>query len=93
MILPKKKRYIEVPEGGWEEQAFYAVHVAVSPQNPIWGAILYTGFLNGRDGGPGGYSTIWSPTSDPVRFEDVHYLRVLHKLDVPHGHIREEDLP
>jgi hypothetical protein len=94
--MPPIERTIVPPPDGWEEHAFYAVDVSVAPSNPIWGAIFYAGFLNGSDNGPGGYSTIWSPTSDFRRYpdydgrlplEEAHYLRVLHKLNVPHGHM------
>lgn len=93
MILVKKKS-IEPPEGGWEPKTFYAVLASVGPNNPIWGAILYTGFLNGPDGGPGGYSALWTGGMEPTPFDLVYHLKVLHKLDVPAlGLIAEDDLP
>lgn len=96
MVLVKK-RSIEVPdEGGWEPHTFYAVLVSVSPNNPIWGAILYTGFLNGPDGGPGGYASVWNGGTDEstTPFHRLHYLKILHKLDVPaRTHVSENDLP
>lgn len=94
MILPKE-RHIEVPFHGWEEKTFYAVVVSLGPTNPLWGGILYTGFLNGPNGAPGGYASVWHGGTDEstVEFSDIYFLRILRKLDVTAGHISEQDLP
>lgn len=94
MMLPSKKRYIEVPKGGWKERTFYVVVVSVGPANPVWGAILFSGFLNGLDGGPGGYASVWNGGVETVvEFHKLHFLKILREIeDVPTGHINEEDL-
>ena len=43
------------PKGGWEPQSHYVVEVSAFDGNPVFKAILYTGFLNGPNNEPGGY--------------------------------------
>lgn len=53
------------PVGGWKERTYYIVTVQFSSSNPEHRAILYTGFLNGPDNIPGGYSCLFNPAYDP----------------------------
>jgi hypothetical protein len=60
-MKPKKSEII-APEGGWVDQSYYEVEVSVCETNPIFNAILYTGFVDKeRPDLPGGYSFIVSP--------------------------------
>ncbi|MGE4486343.1 MAG: hypothetical protein AB7C95_00785 [Synergistaceae bacterium] len=80
-MLQFKGPRITPPVEGWEAEAYYEVEVAYGKTNSIHMAIFYTGFLNGEDGGPGGYNELWSPLYDKLHnIGDVYYLRVIQKL-------------
>jgi len=83
MQMPPDKKTIIPPEGGWRARTYYAVAVAVNRSNPVWGAIFYSGFLNGLGETPGGYAEVWSGCSDAIAYGDLYYLEALHVLDVP----------
>ncbi len=53
------------PDGGWKPSTYYVVEVAFSASNVPHRAIYYSGFLNGPDKSPGGYSGLFNPTYDP----------------------------
>lgn len=76
--LPPRKEIIE-PKQGWRENSYYAVEASFSSTNPIHRYIFYTGFLNGKDGGPGGYNIFLSSSNvDGIyTISDVYYLRPL----------------
>ena len=84
--LPPKERTIIPPISGWKERTYYKVLVSFHKGNPIHQAIFYTGFLNGRNGGPGGYSKAWNPTWDvPLRhgdheIGDFHFMQAMQEL-------------
>ena len=44
------------PKGGWKESTYYVCNVAFSSHNVIHRAMFFTGFLNGKNGTPGGYN-------------------------------------
>jgi hypothetical protein len=71
------------PKGGWKERAYYVVEVCFNKDNPIHKAILYTGFLNGEDKSPGGYSGLFNPTYEPEfqRLTDVYFMRVVYQIE------------
>ena len=72
---------IEIPEGGWKERTCYEVIVSLRPSNPCFIAIFYTGFLNGKNKGPGGYAKIWIPgSSKSIEFESVYFMRPIRVI-------------
>lgn len=85
MITPRnlgvKERTIKPPKSGWEERTYYLVDVAFSPTNIIHRAIYYTGFLNGRDGAPGGYN-MFAFYSNQYTIKDVYYLKAIEKINM-----------
>lgn len=70
------------PAGGWKQCTYYLVEVSWRPSNPAHLAILYTGFLNGKGGSPGGYSGVFNATYEPKYqpVERLHQLRVLQVI-------------
>lgn len=74
-----KTRIIIPPIGGWKERTWYVVEVSFNPHNPTFGALFFTGFLNGPNGGPGGYNEI-AGLEDKTDIGSVHYLRALREL-------------
>lgn len=63
-----------------EPQTFYAVRVKFRENNPEHGAILYTGFLNGWNGTPGGYAEIWGPYEERRDPSDALSIRIMRRL-------------
>lgn len=81
--LPWAGRGIIPPEDGWKPNTLYLVNVCFSDANPVHQAYFYSGFLNGADGGPGGYNAIWSSGYEQhkhLELKDVYYMRVLKAL-------------
>lgn len=70
------------PEGGWKPQTYYVVLVQFRPTNSPHRSIFYSGFLNGNDGGPGGYSGLFNPTYDPpfMTSPRLSSMQVLHEI-------------
>jgi hypothetical protein len=83
-LPPGGEKGIHLPEGGWEERSYYVVDVSFHYGNPIHRSIFYTGFLNGKDGGPGGYNQVMNPTYDSpvVGIDKVHHMKVLRKINM-----------
>jgi hypothetical protein len=73
--MPPKYKEILMPVNGWEPNAFYLVEIAMSINNPVFRALLFTGFI--QDGRPGGYSKIIGPSHDDIMPRRVYYLRPL----------------
>jgi hypothetical protein len=48
----------------WEESTYYRVRVKLYPNNITHEAIFFTGFLNGKNSSPGGYSSLWCANYD-----------------------------
>lgn len=82
--LPPAERTLIPPDGGWKKSTYYAVEVAFTKTNCVHRSVFYSGFLNGVDGGPGGYNALMNPTYDRMYDDDpwrrVHYLKVLREL-------------
>jgi hypothetical protein len=76
--LPPRKEIIE-PKQGWHENSYYAVEASFSANNPMHRYIFYTGFLNGKGGGPGAYNMFMDFTNveERLTISDVYYLRPL----------------
>lgn len=77
---PPEQRTVTPPLGGWKERTYYVVRVAWNKGNPIHKAVFFTGFLNGPDGGPGGYSKVWSGS-----YEDIHPQYASYLAAYPHN--------
>ena len=78
-----KEYYHIPPKGGWEPKSNYVVEVSVYHGNPIFKAILYTGFLNGPNNTPGGYSGIFINTGDSHSdLKDFMYIKAIRKIDM-----------
>ena len=71
------------PEGGWEKDTYYVCEVSRDYGNPIFEAILYSGFLNTALE-PGGYSGVFSPLMDQ-KFRPLNhfkYMKAIRKIDM-----------
>jgi len=98
--MSKQRRRISIlipPDGGWKPHAFYHVECSVAWNNPIHSAVLYTGFLNGVHGQPGGYANIVSH-DEHTPFHQLVYLRVIRLLidnveykNIPHKWLTTPD--
>ncbi len=85
---PPKTRTIIPPADGWAPQTYYIVEAAFSISNPIHDYIFFSGFLNGKDHGPGGYNHFTSAgMEDYLEIHNAHYLKVKEAiaLDTPKG--------
>ena len=71
------------PEGGWEENSLYICEVSTGYGNPIFSAIVYSGFLI-RALELGAYSGVFSPLMDQAfrQLKDFKYIKVLRKIDM-----------
>jgi hypothetical protein len=80
MALPKRE--IIPPPDGWKERTYYVVDVAFGQHNPVHRAIFYTGFLNGPNGMPGGYESIWNPTyeGESMSWRRAYYLKAVSEI-------------
>lgn len=80
--MTESKTTIIPPEGGWKERTYYVVDVAYSKQNmPPHRAIFYTGFLNGKDGTPGGYEAIFQGSYEQqYSWRDAYYLKAVCEI-------------
>ena len=84
------KTYYHIPpEGGWEAQSYYVVGVSGHKGNPIFKAILYTGFLETGTDYPLGYSGVFNPTMDPefISVKEFEFIKAIRKIDmsIPNG--------
>lgn len=92
----KSIKSLVIPVGGWKEQTVYLVDVSYNASNPIHRCLFYTGFLNGPDGGPGGYARLLPPVGD-IEYPDKspYYMRVVSevvtKSDLSSGECRLPD--
>lgn len=80
--LPPQARTILYPRN-LKPRCWYQVQVSFGPGNPIHHALLYTGFLNGKNNEPGGYHMLVNHAWDDnhtYRVNEVHYLEVLKEL-------------
>jgi hypothetical protein len=79
--MPPSKSIIYAPVGGWVEQSYYIVELSVGRCNPIWRALMYTGFLDAYDA-PGGYSGFISHAEGhgDIDYYRVHYMKPLHHI-------------
>ncbi len=77
---PSSKAIIP-PLNGWKEQTYYKVEASFNRQNPISEYIFYSGFLNGKNGEPGGYNQIWNGSMEDFHtINDVYYMKVIGEL-------------
>ena len=75
------EKYRELPIGGWKPHRVYEVKVAWSRNNPIYRALLYTGFI--QDGKPaGGHTMVWAPGHEGYGShpDDLWYLEIVRDL-------------
>lgn len=88
-FMPPSERTIHEPEGGWVEQAYYVVEIAMFSSNPIHIGIFFTGFLNGGNAEeklPGGYHGMMYVPGEDTEFHGlygrnrIHYLKPLHLI-------------
>ena len=77
------------PAGGWKPQTYYVADVSVNPQNPLFRAIIFSGFLNGKNGRPGGYAVMLSNSVEDCarHLDSIRYVEVVSEisLEVPHA--------
>ena len=71
------------PEGGWEENTYYVCEVSIGYGNPIFSAIIYSGYLSITDE-PGTLSGVISPLGykEYTPLKDYKYIKVIHKIDM-----------
>ena len=78
-----KEYYHIPPKGGWEPQSHYVVEVSAFDGNPIFKTILYTGFLNGPNNEPGGYSGLFISTAESHdNLRKFKYIKAIRKIDM-----------
>lgn len=77
--MTRKNPTIIPPKAGWKPQTYYLVEVCCNPNNPCFAGVFYTGFLNGRDNGPGGYNQIVSCEGD-VSISNIVFLKAIKEL-------------
>lgn len=78
--LPEKQEIIS-PQGGWKESTYYVVDVSYNKSNPIFKSIFYTGFLNGKGSGPGGYNELFcAATDNGSTISDVYYMKAIRSI-------------
>ncbi len=88
-----RRRTVIPPQHGWRPQTYYVVDVSVSPSNPVWRGIMYSGFLNGPNSDPGGYSCVWSAIADKLDLSDLYYLRVVAVIgDIEGRQVRSSNI-
>jgi hypothetical protein len=77
--MPPKEKTIIPPTEGWTENTWYLAEVAYNPYNPIHRTLFYSGFLNSRTNGPGGYNCLIACNggSESKNIYDAHYLKIL----------------
>lgn len=74
------------PREGWEEQTWYLVDVEYFSTNPRHRSLFFSGFLNGEDNGPGGYSGLVGTDgysedyNSPNAWRSTYYFRVVRRL-------------
>lgn len=68
--LVKKKR-IETPPNGWQDNSLYIVEVAFRPTNPVFSTLFFTGFVH--NGIPGGYNQ-FCLLPEITEYHEAHYL-------------------
>lgn len=83
-LNPKEKVGIHAPEGGWKENTLYECEVSFSKHNPVHKCVFFSGFLNGKNGGPGGYNCAFNPTweNEQPPITKLYYLKPLRELGV-----------
>lgn len=82
----KVKPGVHIPTRGWKERCCYLVHISYAKENPIHRAVLYTGFLNGKNNGPGGYAQLWcGGYEEAINYSErrIYYLSVIRQLTQP----------
>jgi hypothetical protein len=79
----KRVQHIINPPGGWDRCSLYLVDVASKCNNPIWRAVLYTGFCTSLDPN-GGYGYIKSAGTDMMSVNDMVYLKFISKIADEH---------
>jgi hypothetical protein len=84
MFMPPKDEELLMPIDGWVENAYYIVEVSMERANPIFTALLFTGFLH--EGNPAGYSHVLGPSHDKIPLHDVHYMKPRTLLAVVKDH-------
>ncbi len=71
---------IVVPEGGWKGHTVYLVRVCWNKGNPVYRALLHTGFLNKNNTEFAGYCAVWCNTMDEEQAGRAYYLEVEQEL-------------
>lgn len=71
------------PEGGWEENTYYVCEVSKSYENPVYAAIIYSGYLSITQE-PGTLSGVISPLryKEYTPLKDYKYIKAIHKIDM-----------
>ena len=89
--MKDNKQYIYPLKKGWKERTWYLVEVAFSEHNPVFGALFYSGFLNGgefdyktegyKTQEPGGYNHFAGASLDGHEtINDIYYMKVIKEL-------------
>ena len=71
------------PEGGWEENTYYVCEVSMAYENPVFVAIIYSGFLSMTQE-PGNFSGVLSPVGykEYVPLNNFKYIKAIRKIDM-----------
>ena len=71
------------PEGGWEENSLYICEVSKSYENPVYAAIIYSGYQSITQE-PGTLSGVISPLGykEYTPLKDYKYIKAIRKIDM-----------
>ncbi len=71
------------PEGGWEKDTYYVCEVSKSYENPVYAAIIYSGYLSITQE-PGTFSGVISPLGykEYAPLKDFKYIKAIRKIDM-----------
>jgi len=80
----KKNNTIIPPLEGWQEKTWYIADIKCFKGNPVHRAFFYSGFLNGKNKTPGGYSGTmclnYVDDNPPHEIHHLSYLKIIKKL-------------
>ena len=69
------------PEGGWEENTHYVCEVSKDYGNPVFEAILYSGFLT-KNLEPGSISSVFTLYDEYTPLKVFKYIKAIRKIDM-----------
>ena len=71
------------PEGGWEENTCYVCEVSMGYENPVYAAIIYSGYLSITQE-PGTLSGVINPLgyNEYTQLKEYKYIKAIRKVNM-----------